>query len=108
MRAKQKRDGPRTVPFVFLQQPNSAHAERILKLPLGHLRAALDVARSRFGIKLLPGVAVRFAGTGNGCAVTARGLLARVASAHRLGALAFARGADMRAAFAFLLGGAAM
>src|ERR1700759_3487470 len=101
-----KRDGHRTVPFVFVR--GSAHSERVFELTLGHLRAALDVPRSRLGIKLPPGVAVRFAGAGNGCAVTARGLLARVASAHRLGALALARGADMRPAFAFLLGGAAM
>src|SRR5215472_527250 len=59
----------------------------------------------RLGIKLLPRVPVRLAGAGDGGPVSAGGLLARVAPAHRLRALALARGADMRSAFALLLGG---
>ena len=49
---------------------------RITPLTGPRLRAALDATRSCLGIKLLPGVAVRLAGAGNGRAVSARSLFA--------------------------------
>jgi hypothetical protein len=81
----------------------STNSQCVLQLPLGHLRAALDVAPFRLLIKLLTRMSIGLAGSRNRGAMAARGLLAGIAPSHRLGAFPLPVGTDMRSAFTLLL-----
>jgi hypothetical protein len=82
----------------------SAHAERVLQLPLGHFRAALDVPTFRFPVKFPTGMSVGFTGPAGGRTMSSRGLFPRVSASHRGSAFALSIRADMRFSFALLLG----
>src|SRR5207245_3059474 len=86
---------------------NSTDAERVLHLPLRHLRTTFDVAALRPCIKFLARMPVALAGAGKRHLAAARRRLAGIAAAHRARALALSRGADAGLAFALLLRGAA-
>src|SRR5579864_8709303 len=77
--------------------------QRILQLPLGHLRATLDVTTSRLLIKHLTGMPTGLAGARDCRAMAACRLLAGIADSHRLGAFPLSVGAYVRPAFVLLL-----
>jgi hypothetical protein len=83
----------------------SAHPERVLQLPLGHFRAALDVPTFRFLVKFPTGVSVGFTGPASGRTMSSRGLFLRVSASHRGSAFALSVCADMRFSLALLLRG---